>query len=522
MEIHLRGGRAGPSLAIGGDARLCVPPVLLTLFLILTACTSSEGPQDPIVVPPCRPTIYSVDYAAPAPGAYLQRESIVYLAGNAIDVRLTVPTCLAVADVTAEGAAPDDVSGTGGGIPWRVVSDVALSIERHRLTVRFPSYLTSGRSRRITINLALGPIAAAHTFTLVEVAEVRAPRRDYSISEAEIFDALVANVYRNTVAANNNSETSWDVRPEFDTFVLDSASDGIRFRMEFEKSIPNFCDIEVTATGRMKLNPTATGVGVSWEAGPDASVSMPFWCEIPASVLGPGYLIAKALAIDSVEDTIRQNIQTLVTGLLPGGGCAPVPCTLVIREIETRDDDVVVRFNQALFPTGVAFEVPYRSLHPTSTWVAGLGLNGGEEAFIMASGTVDVCCLWDRIGPAGLFNWNTNAPVPDPWQFTGSQWVHYKERANARAVLRGMKRDRTTLPLPDQNVGELIVRSSFNDEVLRANEPCAITTPAGDPVRILFSNNDELLQSRGVRRFYVSVLWPSDVVPEETLKACTA
>jgi len=193
---------------------------------------------------------------------------------------------------------------------------------------------------------------------------------------------------------------------------------------------------------------------------------------------------------------------------------------LVIREIETRNDDVVVRFNQALFPTGVTLEVPYRSLDPTSTWVAGLALNGGEEAFVLASSTVDVCCLWGRIGPAGLFNWNTNPPVPDPWQFTGSAWVYYRERANARAVLRGMTRERTTLPFPDDNVGELLVRSSLG-EMLRVNEPCAITTPAGNPVRILFSNNDEVLNSRGIGRFYVSVLWPSDLVPPGSLGACT-
>jgi hypothetical protein len=125
------------------------------------------------------------------------------------------------------------------------------------------------------------------------------------------------------------------------------------------------------------------------------------------------------------------------------------------------------------------------------------------------------------MGPAGLFNWMTNPPVPDPWQASQFGWAYYKDREEARAVLRGLSREPAVLPRPNQNVGALLAYSSFEGGLVRLSTPCAIQTPEGNPGRVLVVYNDELFKNYGSGRLYVSALWPPVIIQGNQLPACT-
>jgi hypothetical protein len=481
--------------------------VILFLGISLTVCVDRATAQ----VKACFPVITSVSYEAPSPGAHLQRGAIVYVKGNTLDVSLVIPSCASVSDVTAEGLPRDDVAGSGeGSVPWSLISDTPSGTDQHVVTVRLTMVnVGNGRSHRVMVNVGGLRTRVTHTFTWVGVLDVAIPSREYSVSENEIFNHFIANAY---------ASSSGDVETKYGKFRVDVQPDGIHFRAEYTKPIQNYCDMNISVTGVLRLLPSPSGADVAWVSGPDADLDMPLWCELPAR-LNLAYWIVKAIATTDAEESVRESIETGVNGLFPG--CGEIPCNLIIETIETRNDDVVIRFRPELFPTGVTVEVPYQNYDPVQTWALGLALNPSEVVLATASGTVDVCqdggrarigtCRSYRLGPAGLFNWKTNPPVPSPWYLTEYGWAYYADRAAARAVLRGADREPTILPKPGLNVGALIVRSSASPRVLRIDAPCAIETAASGETRLLFSNNDLVSNNYGSGHLLVSVLWPADM-----------
>lgn len=477
-------------------------------------------PSIPTTPLPCMPDIYSVSYATPSQGAFMERGWIVYLEGNTLDIRVEIPACAYAATVTSDTLGGDDFRPSATPeVPWTTVSNVAAGADRRHIVIRITvANDGTGRAEQITVKVGgqFSNTTVDHSFTLSGVSKLAAPVREFSVAQNEIWNHLVAGAYAGTFGT--------DVTPLYKNFVVDSRPDGIRVEMQLKKHIPNFCDAVIKVAGRMHPLLTDTGVEVHWAAGPDASLSLG-WCTIPASVLTPVYIVAKALYESSAEQAFRKSVEEALKKFLPEDDCG-LPCNLIITDIVPWHQEVVVQLNEALLPTGVTIEVPYQSLHETSTWGAGLPINGGETVFVTASGTVEVCqlpgsisnCASHRLGPAGLFNWNVNPPVPDPWQLHFTQYAYYKERAEARAALRGLTRTASQLPRPEANAGMLIARVSGNSSVMQMDRPCALTMPSVGEARVAFSANDIIFSGYGSGRFYVTVLWP-DTVPPEYMKA---
>jgi len=171
----------------------------------------------------------------------------------------------------------------------------------------------------------------------------------------------------------------------------------------------------------------------------------------------------------------------------------------------------------------VTIEVPYGRLRLEEAVNFGLALNPNEQVLITASGLGDVCvldgspppgCHRKKTGPAGLFNWTANVPVPTPWPCSSNgTCAYFQQRHQAWKRLEGFRRDESKLPFPGQNVGVLVARlasTTATSRYLLVDGACTVTATVGLN-RLAFGANDYRYAGAGefgtgTRR--LSITWP--------------
>jgi hypothetical protein len=344
--------------------------------------------------------------------------------------------------------------------------------------------------------------------------------RTLSISEHQMRNELVAGQYADFGDDGRQKADVADlIQPSYAALTADIAPDGVHFRSKVKGDLP-VCDVTISARGRFHLLNNGPQVLVEWDEGPNVGITMPILCEIAGVVLEPLRIAARIAAESFVAGKVAGEVQEEVDHLiaqLSGGGPNPA---LFIQRFEAREDELLVVLN--IPGEHVAIEVPYGRLRLDEAASLGLPLFPGEQVLIMASGLTDVCilgggppqgCERKKTGPAGLFNWSANVPVPTPWPCSDNgTCAYFEERHQAHKRLEGYRREPFRLPFPGQNVGALVARTAnatSASSYLLADGPCTIT-PGPGLDRLAFGANDHRYVGAaelgsGTRR--VSVTW---------------
>jgi hypothetical protein len=429
----------------------------------------------------------------------LTRDSIAYVAGDAVDVTLTIPICTAVTGVLY-GTSDLSAAASFDSAPasYSIVSNVVTTFNGQpalATTVRIQSTnLGSGTSVPITIKLSSvsGGLSASFQFTEAQVSAVNAPMR-VTISETQLKNDYVASMYRTF----GDFDELWEQQPDgsrqrtgydlswseigFNSSTGRYAGTGIRlekgavaFSMDFTGDTPG-CDGRAHVDGRLSLvpaeEPAWDSVQLTWLSGPNASSNQGVLCSL---VSGGMANIVHQLVFEhgGVQDSIQQQIAQQIEGSFRASegliqvcpGCRvldvkvgsgridiyaapPMPRVRVKVRADDARDDTNLLSNGLLLPPGMYVGV-----------VAG----GRFDTCISANGAPATSCERLSVASDGIFNWSgADVPVPNPWE-TGANGVtaYHEPRQKARSRLKGVVRTTSLLPAPDLTVDSLIGRTS--------------------------------------------------------------
>jgi hypothetical protein len=479
---------------------------------------------------PVQPSVREQTFTAPASGAVLTRDSIHYVEGNALEVALLIPRCTFISQVFLTspllggelelGLDPnlyDPIEGTSN-IPYfyEMIGD-ELDGDDHRVTIRIrtPDFDDGrGFDVRIVIRSAAGGLSTVASFTMSLVRLVGGQFR-LSYSEAELQNGFVTNQYLRFGDDGRDPGSSVTLYEPSFTDVLRLTNEGVLFKWSAKADFP-ICDATVRAEGRFHLDPDGMFVNVEWDVGPDVSLALPPLCELATVILQPAKDLVEGFVKQIVEDTVRDRVQAEIDSVVVRANALGLAS---IQSIETAPDELRVTLELPF--QKVVIDVPYGRLRVDEAFGFGLPLNDADVVLPLGGSLVNACVLSQppsdcdrRIASTGLFNWNTDVPVPSPWFVSEFGTVGYlKPRHDARKALRGLRRDPALLPFSFENPGALIARLSDGGAGSRfrfLGEPCMVSARAGRPNRLAFGANDYRrlgVQELGSGTARITVAW---------------
>jgi hypothetical protein len=506
----------------------------LTLALLGSAgCMEAEGGLDeelgsvdeaaltfcPIGV---KPTLYDVTYASVSPGKILAiegatfaaQEDVVYVEGSAFDVVLETSACASVGEVTRGGGLLPGENGGDIDAPDKAYEVISISTPssgpqaNHKLTkVRF--YLDNaglGVSAPISIqmkgvSIVTSPVSTLFNFTLGEVAKI-GKKPVFTQSVLELRNNRVASLY-NQFGDTGDFGDYYD--PNYGAADVIVQSSDIRFHDERHLSLNYFCNAYVTTSGNFKLSVDEDDeLVLTWTSGPAVDADFPAWCGWVATDFISDVVTE---VFNAFDQQIRDGIAGALAEDLPGD-CGGISCLRLVDHFEYKFGELQIFLKEKDDAYGsVTINVPYQTAAVRGKQANhGLVVPRRKSAVISASGRFQPCeegtkptangCVKHQAGPGGLFNWNSNPPVPDPWvtlpEFDTVQY--FEQRHQARDRLRGLRRFKEFLPLSRAQPGQLIARrsvaGSLDGEMLSMGFPCILMSDLDRHTRLTFGPND--------------------------------
>jgi hypothetical protein len=466
---------------------------------------------DPILLcPPTTPVFGPLAVTVPSPGKILSHAPIHYTTGNTVDIAFRLPDCTGVSEVRYGTV----VLGTeSGGIDapsayYEILSDSPVRGGGHVTTLRLHLSSSLGQGGagvvRLTASSVIGiaPTATAE-LTLSRVKDIGAPA-SFSISEQELHNGLVASVYNQFGDDGDFTDPSSGKHfydPVYSSNWLRIEPDGIRFNQRFAMSA-TACDPVVNTSGRFHLAKSGTDVEVVWDSGPTVDTDFDLLCSIVT--LGIPQIVAAF--VDPPIDTIKDRVEGMVDSALAASGCGAL-CASQIDSFSMLTDELRVNLAPRDLSGNplerILIEIPYNTNHTEYPFSYGVPLRSGDKVVVMPAGRQQACttagtassstCAKAPTAPSGLFNWNTNVPVPNPWVLYGTVYAYYEERHEARNQLVGLTRDAAKLPLPTRQPASLVARrgnGTSNSSRGSAATPCRVDARAGGQDRVAFGAND--------------------------------
>jgi len=486
-----------------------------------------------------QPEIFSAVISTPVPKDLLVRGEIFYVAGGELDITLLVSACSTVVKVffiqpravsgtiefETEATTSDSIEGSiENPYYYTVLGREAVDEERWREHIRlhFPNR-GEGRTylARIHVESIKGTLANDFEFTLVEVAEVQ-PQAVISLSANELRNGFIAGIYQDfgddgvRVEHQDGEEKRTLKDPAYEDLEFRITEDGINFSWNVKVIIPGFCDPTIYMAGRFHLDRSGNNINVVWDDGPRVNIEVPLLCKLPLAILDPilvffgGYI--HNLVEEKVRDVVQQQVNQLTRNL--------AGIVILINTFQYRTDELRIALSVGELPR-VAIDVPYGRLRLEEAFLYGMALNPDERVLILASGLTAVCSTEGsplecqiKTGPAGLFNWDANVPVPTPWRISEFGTVAYfEERHKAWKALEGVRRNLSRLPFPEENAVALVGRlanEAFTSRYRYLGASCLITTRSSGEDRLVFGAND--YRYVGAREFgsgfwRVTIVW---------------
>lgn len=451
------------------------------------------------------PTISNITVTALPGGDRLVRDTIFYVAGDGVELALTIPACSGLTEVRWNGTALGTSSGDIEPVSayYTLLGEDVLdgNLRRVRLRLHFTN-LGRGNTNtlQLTVRAVIGTAATTAQRTVVEVADAGSPVT-YSMSEAELSNRFIESIYDRFGDDGRDEDEETGIvlfDPSYVPVVVDAEGIHVSLSMKVDLyasfddvSFPEVCIPTISMSGTYVIDSGVSGVGATWVSGPSSSITLPFGC----GTLDPW--VEMAIAAQAAE-RFDASIQTAVADL-------ELPCgTMLTCDFTTTTDEVVL--TSPVLASNVVIAVPYNTTSAPTPWSTGLALNPGEPIFIAASGLSTVCksagsalpgtCGAAKLGQAGLFNWKSNPPVDSPWVLIGTVYAYYAERAQARAALVGLSRNTAPLPMPTRNAGSLVARLANGPSAAAISawrplgEPCQMYARPLVQDRIAFGAND--------------------------------
>jgi hypothetical protein len=214
-------------------------------------------------------------------------------------------------------------------------------------------------------------------------------------------------------------------------------------------------------------------------------------------------------------------------------------CNAVVTNITTTDDAVEIRLSNYLLPAAVEVELPYHS-PPRASNANAVAVNAGEQLILLSHGIADACrfeevsdndCSKHRVGPNGLFNWQSSDMDLQPpnekavesaldalAQIFPEIAEHLREEwqagwfTNPAIALRGLSRQPVRLPRSSRDVGAVLGTHPATGP-LTVTMMCFLAVPPGDVTRVRLFTNDDMLQTLGSGSYHVTIAWLRDVGP---------
>jgi hypothetical protein len=419
----------------------------------------------------------------------LTRDHISYVAGNLIDVEVTIPECTGISTVNGqtllggscgfESTCASNWSFLPSGAATTVNGQPAI---RQRVRIQQNNF-GDGQTAQISIQVAArtGGATTTRTFLVSQVAAVNAAMRN-TVAETAIRNAFVTRIYEkfgdyeqvlNSDGSRKAYGVDWRELEEVytsngrffrhsDIRILDGE---IAFSTEFKGDVPG-CDPTVSIDGWFGLIPSGDGYDFDWIGGPRAGQ----WGGVCTMIsLGVFELIIDGL---SDEAALEQDFARSLSNAfhVDENGHFTVCSGCRVRDIVIGDGKIDIWTVPPVDRVRVNVRTDLRT-DVTSDPNRGVLLPKGLYAPIVAGGTYESCQASNGQSPAtcpvkfeldmdGLFNWwGSDVPVPSP--IACNQYgtcAVLGGRANAWDRLLGVTRDVTKLPEKSFPVGSLLAR----------------------------------------------------------------
>lgn len=403
--------------------------------------------------------IYSHSVSAPVGSSVLDKESIYYVAGKNLDITLNISLNATVKSVMVRGESIPLEESVGADPPDMYYS--VIFEKRGRITIRL-RFRNDGRGQSDPVKIIVGsrpldlgsptsfnPSTAILEFKLVRVKTVTRDSGNVtlSLSEAELRNKFLLAIWdkfgddgefvAETVDEDGNVKRITLYAPFYNEQVIQINNDGIHFRWGFKVSVDNACNPTITVTGMFRID---TNRNVVWLTGPYVSGDFAYYCV--------GHSVSQKQK-DGIGQFIMSEIQSKVEEMFAS---LPSGTAVLINGIETRLNELRVT---AVMPgDSVTIEVPYQGLSNDKPVNKGFAIRPGDDVLVMASGTTTL-----GIGANGLFNAKANPPIGDP--NLAPSYGLSDEGIRLFSALAMTYREPPLMPMPQENVGALIVRRSY-------------------------------------------------------------
>lgn len=457
---------------------------------------------------------------------HLARGDIHYVAGNQVDVEVTIPACTSVSrvqGVTLYGGS-DGIDTVSAPVSWAFLpSGPSTTVNgqpaiRQRVRIQFIN-LGDGATGSMPIEVrGGGGLTTTRSFTLAGVEAVNAAMRT-TVAETAIRNSFVTGIYekfgdyeqfyndKGELAAydvdwSELSSTGSNLGPiRWRGTDLRVRTDKLVFAAGF-KGAGKGCDPNVYVNGEFRLVPSGDGLDLEWLHGPIGTTDAPNWCFFLTAATWEwvlGYFTdEKGIAAPfgtAISDELGADEAGHIS-VCPGCRVADVKIGSGKIEVWTVPPSERVRVNVSTT----------RLQDATANTSTGLLIPAGFYAPIIGGGSFESCvpgngipatCDKITVDMNGAFNWwGNDVPVPDSIAYDPVYGaVVLGGRANARERLRGVLRHTTELPAPAFRADTLIVRRSpaivaTPPARARVANGCVLPPVTGSAYRIAFGVND--------------------------------
>ena len=458
---------------------------------------------------------------------HLARGDIHYVAGQFVDVDVTVPECTGTSDVIYGG-----LSAYGGGFDWssaphsyQIVSSVPTTVNGQsaivqRVHVRFPAF-GDGQSASLQIKVSStygGLTALGPPITVASVAAVNAQMHT-TAAETRMRNQFVTKLYQKfgdydqffTPDGDRVHGLNWSQLSAvningslaFRGSDIRIGNGVVNFSTQFKADAAG-CDPDVYVDGSFTLAPSGDGVNIQWLFGPRANVSASGACGILS--LGIWDIILDIFADeDEISDIFAHEI---LSGFDADENNHIKICDFCkVSDVKIGSGTIEIWTSPPTDRVRVL-----ASAHDTADYTAdpgrGLPLPAGMYAPLIPGGSIETCQANDGKGPAtctpkfvgdagGLFNWwGNDVPVPDVIACNEyGVCAVMGGRQSAWARLLGVTRQLVTLPEKAFPSGSLIARRTgfiAADQPTRAQvtNGCVMPPNANATYRVAFDVND--------------------------------
>lgn len=487
--------------------------------------------------------------SAQNPDQMIIRGELRYIADHAVDVRARIPHCIRFAGGEAyrhpmvseikngpiDSSSIGDVDGIVENPYYYTIEELvqeAADTDRILIRLHFPDF-DDGRPIRFVLHFEsvvpgiAGPLKGDFPFSVIPVAEVNSLAK-VGFSESELRNGFITGLYEafgddgrkliKEIDIEGQSICAFFLKnPDYENAVFDIQEDGIFFRIKATVETNCYCDLPLAINGKFQIERSGEQLRVKWVQGPTAGLDFSFWCffsDLLSALLSIRSKIENVMA-ESMASQLQEIVDTLVVqngfpvGLFNSAVFSEHGMTLAFAASGGAIENIVVKvpYSRAWFDFPKEMGIPLNRSEPFILYAAGFPAIYPTEHGVGSR----------EVGPSGLFNWNGQVPIPDPWVFANQTYSTNMQRLHARRALRGARRELAKLVFPDAHVGALVGHLEGPAITIDPNtyffmgSPCKVETSSMGLSHLILGPNDYFFPNMGNGYWEATLVFPGSL-----------